>query len=359
MNLSRPSPERGPTPVATQVQVVCVRYCSVNRTELGNACAVAARIPAVRTIFENPLAEKRAGVEDGEADAGSRWRATKVLCRMGGEGESSLPRRSLRPTNNPSAYQKGAETTVLQTRDLLAEVEQEEVVSDGGGNHQVEMEIIGDGNAIEEPIAVRFQPSAAKLRQRKQKGSIPPINWMKGQVPFTIQDALNGPAPGLNITLPQVLDCSPRLRRDLAELLRSSIPRTRKRNTASSKEQNHPISLHSMKFVLGNEITSEACLGLEDNIECLYIEAWIGNYKVPEVLVDAGAMLDLVPTQLADKLRLEIFPVSGLQMRLADDCLVILKNYVWINIVVAGVLARIKAYEVAVSQTYQLLLSRR
>jgi len=32
---------------------------------------------------------------------------------------------------------------------------------------------------------------------------------------------------------------------------------------------------------------------------------------------------------------------------------------VWIDIVVAGVLARIKAYEVGVSQTYQLLLSRR
>ena len=31
----------------------------------------------------------------------------------------------------------------------------------------------------------------------------------------------------------------------------------------------------------------------------------------------------------------------------------------WIDIVVAGILARIKAYEVTISQTYQLVLSRR
>ena len=98
---------------------------------------------------------------------------------------------------------------------------------------------------------------------------------------------------------------------------------------------------------------------MEENIECLYIEAWSGNVQLPDVLVDAGAMLDLISTQLVDKLRLQRFPVSGLGMRLADDCLVVLKNYVWLDIVVAGVLARIKAYEVAVSETYQLLLSRR
>jgi len=45
-------------------------------------------------------------------------------------------------------------------------------------------------------------------------------------------------------------------------------------------------------------------------------------------------------------------------MRLADDRLVVLKNYVWIDIVVAGVLERIKAYQVALSPTYHLLLSR-
>jgi len=70
-------------------------------------------------------------------------------------------------------------------------------------------------------------------------------------------------------------------------------------------------------------------------------------------------MLDLISSQLVDRLGLGRFPVSGLGMRLADDRLVVLRNYVWLDVVVAGVLARIKAYEVAVSQTYYLLLSCR
>ena len=109
---------------------------------------------------------------------------------------------------------------------------------------------------------------------------------------------------------------------------------------------------------MGRDILSEAAPGSEDNVECLYIEAWVGNVKVPEVLVDAGAMLDLISSLLVDRLGLERFPVSGLGIRLADHRLVILYNYVWLDVVVAGVLARVKAYEVAVSQTYHLLLSR-
>jgi len=351
--LPRPSPDRGSTQTGTSVQVSCVRSCSVSRSDLGNACIIATRIPAVRTIFENALAEKRARVEEGEADTEFRQRATKVQRRMGEEGESSQLRRSLRPTNNPLAHRRGGEVTAI------LEGDEEAGVNYGSGNHEMNMQELSDGNDTEEEIAVRLQPSRSALKKTKQKIPIAPINWMKGQAPFTIQDALNGTSPGLNITLPQLLDCSPRLRRDLAELLRSSIPRTRKKITSRSKEQSLPTSLHSAKFILGHEVTSEALPGKEDNIECLYIEAWIGNFKVPEVLVDAGAMLDLVSTQLVDKLRMERFPVSGLGMRLADDRLVVLRNYVWIDIVVAGVLARIKAYEVAVSQTYQLLLSRR
>jgi len=182
---------------------------------------------------------------------------------------------------------------------------------------------------------------------------------MKGQVPFTIQDALSGPSPGLNITLPQLLDCLPRLRRDPAELLRSSVSRVRNRKQQANCGMVLQVALHSSKQTLGNRVVSEAAPGSDEKIECLYIEAWVGNYLVPEVLVDAGAMLDLISSQLVAKLKLKRFPVSGLGMRLADDHLVILRNYVWIDVVVAGILARIKAYEVAVSQTYQLLLSRR
>lgn len=304
--LPRSPPERSSPQLSTSVQVTCVRFCSISRSDLGNACVVATRIPAVRTIFENALAEKHARVEDEDGEAEFGQRATKVLRRMKAAGETSQPRRSLRPTNNSLAYRRGVETTAIPNAEEVEEIQ------DASGDQVGDIEILSDGNETENEIPVRFQPSAVKLKRIKRKAAIAPINWMKGQVPFTNQDALNGPDPGLNITLPQLLDCSPRLRRDLAELLCSSIPRTRKKRSTGAKGQVHPISLHSTKMILGHEVTSEASPGREENIECLYIEAWIGSFKVPEVLVDAGAMLDLVSTQLVEKLRLERFPLTGL-----------------------------------------------
>ena len=135
---------------------------------------------------------------------------------------------------------------------------------------------------------------SALLKAIREKAVIAPIKWMKGERPFTIQDALTGPATQLQITLPQLLDYSPRLRRDLAELLRSSVPRTRKKRLAARKKQKESIALHSAHCYVGRDILSEAAPGGEDNVECLYIEAWVGNVKVPEVPVHAGAMLDLI-----------------------------------------------------------------
>ena len=314
---------------------------------------MAARIPAVRTIFENALVEKRARVDEGNSESISGQRAPKVVRRLAEAGESSRLRRSLRATNNPLAHRKGPEISAVAEED--AEEEDTIVVSPP----EDIMSVIDDLEEIQTPTAGRFQPVVPQPRRLKAKIETVPINWMKGETPFTIRDALNGPETRLQISLPQLLDCSPRLRRDLAELLRSSVPRVRKKKATAKTSSTEPVSLHSTKLAIGNEVVSEASPEAEDNIECLYIEVWVGNMKVPEVLVDAGAMLDLISSQLVDTLRLQRFPVSGLGMRLADDRLVVLKNYVWLDVIVAGVLARIKAYEVAVSQTYKLLLSRR
>ena len=78
-----------------------------------------------------------------------------------------------------------------------------------------------------------------------------------------------------------------------------------------------------------------------------------------DVLVDGGAMLDLISQNMADRFKLEKHLVHGLGMRLADDSLVRLDYYVWADVIVAGVVTRIKAYVVPVSVTYQVLLSCR
>jgi len=160
----------------------------------------------------------------------------------------------------------------------------------------------------------------------RQKVEMAPIKWMKGQARFTPEDAFNGRTPSLLITLPELLDCSPGLLRDLAELRRSSVPRVLRKKATSPSGITEPSSIQSSKLTVGHEVTSEASPGPEGDIECLYMEAWVANSKIREVLVDAGAMLDLISTQLVDKLRLERFPVTGLGIRLAEYRLVVLKN---------------------------------
>ena len=64
------------------------------------------------------------------------------------------------------------------------------------------------------------RPAAAKVTRP------PPINLMKEMEPYNIEEAMVHIKP--EITFPQLLDVSPRLRQELALLLRSSQPRTRK-----------------------------------------------------------------------------------------------------------------------------------
>ena len=70
-------------------------------------------------------------------------------------------------------------------------------------------------------------------------------------------------------------------------------------------------------------------------------------------------MLDLISGEIVDQLKLERHIVRGLGIRLADDSLVRLDHYVWADVIVSGVIARIKAYVIPFSVTYQVLLSRR
>jgi len=198
---------------------------------------------------------------------------------------------------------------------------------------------------------------------RKKQGErtlASPINWMKDQRQYTIQDALFG--PGLNpvITLRQLLDCSPRLMRELAELLRSCLPMTRKKNGAEIDSCEVQATGITVRVAGSPEVLSETLADNGQETECLYIEAWVGSQKIPDVLVDGGTMLELISKDLVRRLGLVRYPVHGLAIWLTDDQLIPgpLPIYVWLDIVVAGVLARIKAYEVEVSHTYQLLLSR-
>jgi len=225
---------------------------------------VAARIPAVRTIFENALAEKRARVEDVEIERETGQRASKLMRRTGEMGEPSVPRRSLRQTNNRLTYGRGPDFRAGSVSD--EEEGQRNITVE---QQQGDVEILDDVCDMEEVIGLRLPSPVEQPRKSRKKLELAPINWMKGQAPFTIQEALNAPTPGLNITLPQLLDCSPRLRRDLAELLSSSVPRTRKKTISTATQAVQRPNMHSAKFTIGKDVTSEAFPCTDDNIECL------------------------------------------------------------------------------------------
>ena len=53
-----PRPGNNKQKVGTMAPVSCLRSCSVSQEDIGVACVVAARIPAVPTIFKNALVEK-------------------------------------------------------------------------------------------------------------------------------------------------------------------------------------------------------------------------------------------------------------------------------------------------------------
>lgn len=183
-------------------------------------------------------------------------------------GKSSSLRRSHRQTNNPHAHRRRPELEPVVEIDVVesSTLEAEEDLIEA-------MEVTDHNQSAETGNSFQQIPSKHK---GKEKVEAIPINWMKGQLPFTIQDALSGPSPGLNITLSQLLDCSPRLRGDLAELLRSSVPRVRKQRFSDTNSAGQQVALHSSKRMLGNNVLSKASPGSDDNIECLYIEAWMG-----------------------------------------------------------------------------------
>ena len=94
------------------------------------------------------------------------------------------------------------------------------------------------------------------------------------------------------------------------------------------------------------------------DVECMYITVWCKGVEIPDVLVDGGAMIDLIAKDVVEKLQLGKHPVHDLGMRLADDSLVPLESYVWLDVNVEGVVARVRAYVMPVTVTYKILLSR-
>lgn len=183
--------------------------------------------------------------------------------------------------------------------------------------------------------------STGKFEKRGQA----PIVWLKDGKQYSIRELLEN--LDVEINLPQMFDASPRLRREMAELLRSSEPRSRKARK--------PTQTKVVSNVLSEYVSSAA----DKDVECLYITAMVNGEEVHSVLIDGGAQVDLVSEKVVDKLNLQTYPCDNLAIRLANDQLVKLPRYAWINVAVSGIMSKIKAYVMPIEASYHLLLSRR
>lgn len=352
---------------------------------ISSACTILSRMPPVMAIIQDVMAGKRsraqADPDDEYVDDGAGPSVTKVLrtrppvessgseaAAIGDESpllDRIVVRSSTRAGNTrsetgdedfirrDSRRERGRarECTAINA-DNTPPSPMVEITDDNTDNEdRMTPELTDDREYSRNKISDEDLQLPDWLREARRSPAVTkpakpaPINLMKGLNPYNIEDAMVSIKP--EITFPQLLDVSPRLHRELALLLRSSQPRTRKKRTP-------PVQIDK---VSGPVKVTEAAPDAE--VECMYITVWCKGIEIPDVLVDGGAMIDLIAKDVVDMLGLEKHPVHNLGMQLADDSLVALENYVWLDVNVEGVVARVRAYVMPVTVTYKILLSRR
>jgi hypothetical protein len=180
-------------------------------------------------------------------------------------------------------------------------------------------------------------PAATRLR------IYAPIRMMKNETKYDLECILRDIVP--KISLPQLLDISPGSRQELKDLLQSTIPRLRKKRAI-------PLAAFGAPVVT-------AMAADDKDVSCLYIDSYVNGYKVDLTLVDGGAQIELVSEAVIKAIQCKTYSCKDTAMRLANDSVVPLPCYAWLDINVSGVLARVKAYVMPIEMSFLMLLSRR
>jgi hypothetical protein len=189
-----------------------------------------------------------------------------------------------------------------------------------------------------------------KMVQNDSPGYLPketvPINMARDKDRFSVEGFLDA-----QVTMPiwQLLDRSPQIRAQLARAMASSKPTKRGKRPAmiAAAIQGEPP-----------QIATEA--HEEEDVTCLYLEAWINDTKVKKTLADNGAVVELINPELVKQLGLEVYEMEhAWTLQLADDGLAMVKQYVWAPVNIAGVEAIVRAFILGMGNIYDLLLSKR
>ena len=84
----------------------------------------------------------------------------------------------------------------------------------------------------------------------------------------------------------------------------------------------------------------------EEDIVCFYIPSWVNGIKMKKTLADTRAVVELINPKLIDVLHLlQVYEMDKeWTLQLADDRLAQIKQYVWIQVNVEGVVAVVDVF---------------
>jgi hypothetical protein len=196
------------------------------------------------------------------------------------------------------------------------------------------------------------RPQAATPR-RKPHELPPPIRAVVDQPRYSMEKFYN---IKVDMTVGEVLDLSPVMRRLLAYGMKSSVLRVRK----SKAGPNRYVVTAADKIVEEPNVVQE--LPKNDKIPtCLFITSWVNSIPLYRTLVDSGACVDLISPTTVQQLGLQPRPTGEppWSLRVASDELVPVTECVDIPVNVAGIKMMVTAYITGLGGIYDLLLSRR
>jgi len=212
------------------------------------------------------------------------------------------------------------------------------------------MEVVND----ESPSAkkVHFQQSASQTFKTapKNKDSIP-IRLVEDTTlsRFDVANFLCG--TDITMKFGQLLDRSPQIRAQLARYLQSKVPSRR-----HGKKQRAAMSVDVEK---ASPRVLDDGLKVIPQQKCFYVHGGVNGHVLTKCMVDGGAIAELMPSEVADRLELPRHAVEeGWSVKVADSRRVPISEYVMVNVVVGGIRVILRAYILGETGAFDLLLSR-
>ncbi len=184
----------------------------------------------------------------------------------------------------------------------------------------------------------------------------PPIPAIKGEERFSINKALD---QEVTLSLKQLLDMSQTVRKEMAFALQSSAPRYRRKKVPKAT-QSAVGAVGQLATAVQPPIVSTKAHQDDNKASLFFVTAWIDKLPIKNTMVDGGAMVDLISSNVVSQLPdTPIRRDDSMKIILANDKRMTLDAYVVVYVNVAGVMAAVKASVMPDAQGYGMLLGLR